>query len=119
MTKVSYKLVRPEKIVARGKAWGVILPTGETDLTVIEGQMPTVTQTTDGVVKVMSAEDVVEAKFFARRGMATICDDSCILIAEEILPATEIDYQTARDKAETDEFYKMIAEELFVPGESE
>ena len=114
MPQVEYQLVRPEKVVARGKAWGIILPTGEINMTVIAGQVPGIVKTVDGIVQILPEEGADGKKYFVRRGIATIAKDKCTLACEEIIPFDKANYEQAVAKEEQDEFYHMVAEELRV-----
>jgi len=114
MPQIEYQLVSPEKVVAHGKSWGIILPTGEINLTVIAGQVPAIVKTVDGVVQILPEESSIGKRYFVRRGIATISEDKCSLVCEEIIAFDKANYEQAADKEEQDEFYHLIAEELRV-----
>lgn len=112
MAEVQYQLIQPEKIIKSGRAWGVVLPTGEVNQTVVFGQSPTIVGVDNGVVQILSENGSVEDKFFVRAGSAHIADDKCIIISDEIILSTDIDDEFWKNHPQNDDFYLMIAEYL-------
>lgn len=112
MAEVSYKLVQPEKTVQEGKAWGVVLPAGEANLTVIAGRAPSLVLLEDGLLQIVDESGRVQKSFLIRKGMATIADDACLVASETILPTDAISLDEALEKAKTDGFYQVAAEYL-------
>lgn len=112
MAEVSYKLVQPEKTVYEGKAWGVVLPAGETNLTVISGRAPSLVLLEDGLLRIVDESGKPQKSFLVRKGMASIADDFCLVASETILPADGISLDEALEKAKTDGFYQAVADYL-------
>lgn len=112
MAEVSYKLVQPEKTVAEGKAWGVVLPCEENNLTVITGRAPSLVLTEDGLLRVIDENGKTLSSFLVRKGMATIADDHCLMASETIIPADGISLDDALEKAKNDSFYQTVADYL-------
>jgi hypothetical protein len=52
MADVKYILVQPDKVIKSDKTWGVVLPTGKINQTVISGQTPSVIKTDTGIVRI-------------------------------------------------------------------
>lgn len=112
MAEISYKLVQPEKTVQEGKAWGVVLPTGEINLTVIAGRAPSLVLLEDGLLQIVDESGRALKNFLVRKGMATIADDACMVVSETILPSEAVSLDEALEKAKTDDFYQVVAEYL-------
>lgn len=110
MSEIRYKLVQPNKTVAEGQAWAVILPTGEINLTVITGRAPSLVELDNGCVQVMAENGSVQSRFFIKKGIATIANDSCLVASEQIIPFEKINFEEVEQKAETDSFYQMISD---------
>nr|QIM10700.1 hypothetical protein PlAlph_5920 [uncultured Alphaproteobacteria bacterium] len=112
MAEVSYKLVQPEKTVDAGKAWGVVLPCAENNLTVITGRAPSLVLLEDGLLRVIDESGKTLSSFLIRKGMATIADDHCLVASETIIPADGISLDEALEKAKTDSFYQTVVDYL-------
>ena len=110
MANIKYKLVQPDKIVKSGEAWGVVLPTGEINQTVISGQTPSILKTDNGIVRLLDEGGQIIEQFFISSGVATVVDDLCIVAGEHILSVNDIDIATA--SSYDDEFHQMVAEGL-------
>ena len=112
MAEITYRLVVPYKTVEDGKAWGVILPTGEINLTVISGRAPSLVKVDEGMVKIMASETEVKQRLFVRKGFASIANDVCTIASEMIFPIEKVKLEEFKEKAENDSFYQMILEEM-------
>lgn len=112
MAEVSYKLVQPEKTVKEGKAWGIVLPGGEINLTVISGRAPSLVLVEDGLLRIIDESGKTLSGFLVRKGMATIANDHCLVASETIIPADGISLDEALEQAKTDSFYQTVADYL-------
>ncbi len=109
MTNINYKLVQPERVVNKGSAWGVVLPTEGTNLTVIAGQSPSLVSFEDGLLKVLSDDGKTLAQYFVKAGVATIANDVCMVASELILAKNKLNRDDVLKKAENDPFFEMVA----------
>ena len=114
MTNISYKLVQPEKVIKQGTAWGVVLPTGEIDLTVIAGHSPCMVKFGPGIIKIVDDTGKISEQYFAREGIATIAGDVCVAASESVLAKEKVSLQDALEKAKDDPFFEMVADILSV-----
>lgn len=109
MAKISYKLVQPEKVIKQGNAWGVVLPAGNVNLTVIEGQSPSIVKFDDGMIQILDEDGKVAEKYFAKAGVATIAENVCIAASETIIASERLDYDDVLERAKSDPFFEMIS----------
>lgn len=110
MANIRYKLVQPDKTIKSGEAWGVVLPTGEINQTVISGQTPSILKTDNGILRVLDEQGQIIERFFISSGVATVVDDLCVVASEHIVATTNIDITAA--SAYDDDFHQMVVEEL-------
>lgn len=113
MAGVSYKLVQPEKVIKQGAAWGVVLPTGEINLTVIAGQSPSIVKFDDGLLKILDEEGHVSELYFVKAGVAVIASDQCDVTSEKIWNKDRLNFEEMQEKAENDAFCSMIVDKWF------
>ena len=112
MTNINYKLVQPERVISQGSAWGVVLPTEGTNLTVIAGQSPSIVGFGDGLFKVLNESGKIVNKYFVRSGVATIVNDTCVVASEQVFAKADLDRDDVLKRAATDPFYEMVAIEM-------
>lgn len=110
MADVKYILVQPDKVIKSDKTWGVVLPTGKINQTVISGQTPSVIKTDTGIVRILNEKGSVVEDFFISAGLATIVDDECIVSSENIISRHDASLEMAQSF--DDDFHRLIAENL-------
>jgi len=110
MANIKYKLVQPDKIIKSGETWGVVLPTGEINQTVISGQTPSILKTDNGMLRILNEHGQIIERYFISSGVATVADDLCVVASEHIINVNDIDVATAASC--DDDFHQMVAEEL-------
>ncbi|MDO4184557.1 MAG: hypothetical protein Q4D11_04910 [Rhodospirillales bacterium] len=110
MADVSYKLVQPEKVVKQGNAWGVVLPTGEINLTVIAGQAPSIVKFDSGLVKILDEDGKVCERYFVKAGIASIVSDTCVIASETVWNKAKLKFEDMVEQAKNDAFCEMIVE---------
>ena len=95
MANIKYKLVQPDKIIKSGEAWGIVLPTGEINQTVISGQTPSILKTDNGIIRILDDKGQAIEHFFISSGVATVVDDLCIVASEHISTSSNTDIAAA------------------------
>ena len=110
MANIKYKLVQPDKTIKSGEAWGIVLPTGKINQTVISGQTPSVFKTDNGIIRVLNEKGQISDRYFISSGVATVTDDLCIVASEHILDTNNIDI--AAMSSYNDDFHRMVVEGL-------
>lgn len=110
MASVSYKLVQPEKVIKQGSAWGIVLPTGEINLTVIVGQAPSIVKFDAGLVKILDDDGQVCDRYFVKEGVASIAADVCVITSEIIWNKAKLNFEEIREKSKDDDFCEMIVD---------
>jgi F-type H+-transporting ATPase subunit epsilon len=88
--KISFDLVCPERLLLSDNAEMVDLPGTDGDMGVMAGHMPLITTLRPGFIKVAGGESG-EIRFFVMSGFAEITADKCTVLADEALPADEVD----------------------------
>ena len=53
MTDIHYQLAQPDRTVAEGDSWGVILPAGDVNLTVISERAPSLIRLDAGMLQIV------------------------------------------------------------------
>ena len=91
---VSFELISPEKILLSEEAAMVVVPGSEGDFGVLPGHAPLISALRPGVIATWENE-AVDRRIFVAGGFAEVVGDRCTVLAEEVIPAEEIDPETA------------------------
>ena len=91
---VSIELISPEKILLSEEAAMVVVPGSEGDFGVLPGHAPLISALRPGVIATWENE-AVDRRIFVAGGFAEVVGDRCTVLAEEAIPAEEIDPETA------------------------
>ena len=95
----NFELVSPERLLVSEKVSEVVIPATLGEMTVLANHAPTMTTIKPGVVSVKLASGQVD-KYVVFGGFADILPDSCTLLAESAVPATEITRDTLQKRIE-------------------
>lgn len=110
---VNLIIYTPEKTALERKVYRVVLPYGNTNLTVLEERAPTSLVLHAGVLQILKEDDSVEAAYFIDSGVANIADNVCKISTAHLLPYNKINAKEAKELAEQEpqnaEFYNTIA----------
>ncbi len=101
--KVPFELVTPERVVFAEEADMVVVPGGDGDFGVLPGHAPLLSTVRPGTVEVYEG-DRVTMRIFVSGGFAEVADGRCTVLADEAVPASEI------DRADADERLKRAQE---------
>ena len=83
---VNLIIYTPEKTALERKVYRVVLPYGNTNLTVLEERAPTSLVLHAGVLQILKEDDSVEAAYFIDSGVADIADNVCKISTAHLLP---------------------------------
>jgi F-type H+-transporting ATPase subunit epsilon len=89
MTKITFDLVSPERLLLSQSVDMVTIPGSEGYMGVMAGHMPLVSSLRAGMINMHN--DGTETRFFIMGGFAEINASKVIVLAEEALPMTEMD----------------------------
>ncbi len=89
MATLSFELVSPEKLVFSGEATEVIIPGAEGEFGVLAGHGPFVGMLKPGILTIRAAGAV--QRFFVRGGFAEVNAAGLTVLAEQAVPADELD----------------------------
>ena len=95
--KVPFELVTPERVVFAEEADMVVVPGGAGDFGVLPGHAPLLSTVRPGTVEVYEG-DRVTMRIFVSGGFAEVADGRCTVLADEAVPASEIDRADAEGR---------------------
>ena len=112
---VTLKIFTPEKTALERKIYRVVLPYGNTNLTILEERAPTSLVLHEGLLQILREDDSVEDVYFIDRGVADIADDVCQISTTHLIHYDKISIDEAKELAQQEpqnsDFYNMIAKE--------
>jgi len=88
--KISFDLVSPERLVLSDEAAMVTIPGSEGDMGVMAGHAPLISTLRPGIVAVAGGR-TAEQRFFVAGGFAEVTPRKLTVLAEEAVPAAELD----------------------------
>ena len=113
---VTLKIFTPEKTAYNKKVYRVVLPYGNTNLTVLEDRAPTSLVIHAGLLQILREDDSVAESYFIDSGVADIADNVCQISTAHLIPCGSITADEAKELAEQEpqnaEFYGIIIEAL-------
>ncbi len=95
--KVPFELVTPERVVFAEEADMIVVPGGDGDFGVLPGHAPLLSTVRPGTVEVYEG-DRVTLRIFVSGGFAEVADGRCAVLADEAVPASEIDRADAEER---------------------
>ncbi len=95
--KVPFELVTPERVVFAEEADMIVVPGGDGDFGVLPGHAPLLSTVRPGTVEVYEG-DRVTMRIFVSGGFAEVADGRCAVLADEAVPASEIDRADAEER---------------------
>ncbi|MBR1600167.1 MAG: hypothetical protein IJ677_01160 [Alphaproteobacteria bacterium] len=110
---VNLIIYTPEKTALERKVYRVILPYGNTNLTVLEDRAPTSLVLHAGILQILKENDDIEVSYFIDNGVADIADNVCKISTAHLIPYNKISIDEAKELSEQEpqnaEFYNTIA----------
>jgi F-type H+-transporting ATPase subunit epsilon len=91
--KITFDLVSPEQLLLSEDADMVTIPGSEGDMGVMAGHTPVIATLRPGIIAVAGGKDV--QRFFVLGGFAEITQTKLTVLAEEAIPANDIDARIA------------------------
>lgn len=88
--KIRFDLVSPEKLLYSAEADMVTVPGREGDFAVLAGHEPFISIIRTGLISVKGGEDG-DMRIFVRGGFAEVNAEGLIVLAEEAMPADDLD----------------------------
>ena len=115
MTKISFDLVSPEKLIFSDEVGMIIIPGKDGDLGVLPGHSKLVSSLRPGRVMVYGEDKNLLKSFFVSGGFAEVNPEKCILLAESVDELSALDknsiekeIQELESKANNDENEKLL-----------
>ena len=96
-TTIEFELVSPEKLLKSEPVEMVVVPGTEGDLGVLPGHSLLIAQVRPGVIDIHEGGQVKESIFVAG-GFAEVSPERCTVLAEEAVPAVDIDKDGAEKR---------------------
>jgi F-type H+-transporting ATPase subunit epsilon len=95
--KVRFELVSPERQLASGDVDMVVCPGAAGDFGVLPQHSPLLSLLRPGVLEIWEGNSVAE-RIFVGGGFAEVNERGCIVLAEEAMPADELDPARAQQR---------------------
>lgn len=95
--KVPFELVTPQQVVFAEEADMIVVPGGDGDFGVLPGHAPLLSTVRPGTVEVYEG-DRVTMRIFVSGGFAEVTEGGCTVLADEAVPASEIDRADAEHR---------------------
>tara|TARA_Y100000590_G_scaffold224706_1_gene254110 strand:+ start:522 stop:920 length:399 start_codon:yes stop_codon:yes gene_type:complete len=115
MTKISFDLVSPEKLIFSDEVGMIIVPGKDGDLGVLPGHSKLVSSLRPGRVMVYGEDKNLLKSFFVSGGFAEVNPEKCILLAESVDEVSALDknsiekeIQELESNANNDEKEKLL-----------
>lgn len=92
--KVQFELATPARLLLSEEVEMVVIPGGAGDFGVLPGHAPLMSTVRPGTVDIYDGGKVTK-RIFVDGGFAEVSDGRCTVLAEEAVPAAEIDREAA------------------------
>ena len=117
---VTLKIFTPEKTALERRVYRVVLPYGNTNLTVLEDRAPTSLVLHAGMLQILREDDSVEDIYFIDSGVEDIAENVCQISTSHLIHHNKISVEEARELAgqepQNAKFYSEIADNLeYIP----
>lgn len=110
--EISLKIFTPEKTALNKKVYRVVLPYGNTNLTIIKDRAPTSLVLHAGVVQILTEDEKAGDIYFIDGGVVDVADNVCKISVRHIIHDSKISVERAKELQEIEpqnaEFYQMI-----------
>ena len=100
MTKISFDLVSPEKLIFSDEVGMIIVPGKDGDLGVLPGHSKLVSSLRPGRVMVYGEDKNLLKSFFVSGGFAEVNPEKCIVLAESVDEINTIEKQSIEKEIE-------------------
>lgn len=100
MAKISYQIVRPDKLMHEGEATSIVLVTKSGELGVLPGHAREICALGDGIVRIMHEPDdtgATQSRVVVSGGYAEITGDMVIVLADHARDVDDIDPKVVSD----------------------
>jgi F-type H+-transporting ATPase subunit epsilon len=94
---VQLEIVSPTRLLLSRSVDMVTMPAYEGDLTAMEQHAPMITLLKGGVISLYEGSNVTD-RFFVAGGFAEITPDRCTILADEVVPVTELSTDRAKSR---------------------
>jgi F-type H+-transporting ATPase subunit epsilon len=94
---INLEIVSPEKLLLSRDVDMVVIPASEGDMGVLEGHAPMMVTLRGGIVSLYSGDQVTDTLFVAG-GFAEVTPERCTVLADEAMPANEIERSEAEKR---------------------
>lgn len=113
---VTLTIFTPKKTALNRKVYRVVLPYGNTNLTILEDRAPTSLVLHAGILQILLDDNSVEEAYFIDKGVADIADNECKISTAHLVPYNNISVEEATELAEQEpqnaEFYETVVKTL-------
>lgn len=108
---VNLEIVSPEKLLLSRPVDMVVIPGSEGDMGVLEGHSPMIVMLRGGTIALYEGDKITDQLFVAG-GFAEVTPERCTVLANEVLPLTEVSRtEGERRLAEANAAYDVAAKE--------
>ena len=110
--KITLKIFTPEKEFLTRKVYRVVLPYGNTGLTIIEDRAPTSLVLHDGAMHILNEDDSIADTYFLDDGVVDVAENVCKISARHIIHKSKVNLERARellnDEPQNASYYEAI-----------
>ncbi|MBO6282092.1 MAG: hypothetical protein J6N49_06150 [Alphaproteobacteria bacterium] len=111
---IKLEIYTPEKTALNKNIYRVVLPYGNTNLTIIEDRAPTSLVLHAGPLKILSENNQIEDLYFIDGGVVDVAQNVCKISVCHIIHRRDISIEQAKglavEEPQNAVFYKMIAD---------
>jgi F-type H+-transporting ATPase subunit epsilon len=86
---VSLEIVSPEKLLLSRPVDMVVIPASEGDIGVLEGHSPMIVMLRGGTIDLYEGDKITD-RLFVNSGFAEITQERCTILADKVLPLSEV-----------------------------
>lgn len=97
MKGITLQIYTPDKTALNRKVYRVVLPYGNTNLTIIEGRAPTSLVLHDGPMHILNEDDSIADTYFLDDGVVDVADNVCKISTNHLIHLSAINLETARN----------------------
>lgn len=98
--KVQVEVVTPARLLLEVEADMVVVPGGDGDFGVLPGHAPLMSTVRPGIIDIYDG-DKISNRIFVAGGFADVSGERCAVLAEEAVPAADIDKAAAEERLST------------------
>ncbi|MBR3675549.1 MAG: hypothetical protein IKN71_00225 [Alphaproteobacteria bacterium] len=109
---ITLKIFTPERTALNRKVYRVVLPYGNTNLTIVEDRAPTSLVLHDGAMHILNADDSIADTYFLDDGVVDVADNVCKISTRHIIHRSKISLERARqlleEEPQNESYYQAI-----------